>query len=105
MSKTHRQTRDDYIETLRFPLVPANPRGDQAAADDHDDNPFKLALDAISRLRYQERTACNELYHQGPRAVLSTYRWSQLQESILELIATIVPILDRIDDRAHKTLD
>lgn len=105
MSKTDRQMRDDYIESLRFPLSPANPRGDLAAADDHDTRPLRLALDALNRLRDQERSADKEIYHGGARTVLTAYRWSQLQDSILNTIATLVPILDRLDDLADNTVD
>jgi hypothetical protein len=105
MPKTQRQFRDDYLACLHFPLTPANPRDNQTGADDHDDRPLRLALDALNRLRDQQNSACNEIYHGGARAVLSTYRWSQLQDSILNTIATIVPILDRLDDLADKTLD
>lgn len=105
MSKTDRQTRDDYISSLRFPLAPTNPRDDLAGADDHDDRPLRLALDALNRLRDQERSACSEIYQGGARAVLTAYRWNQLQDSILNTIATLVPILDRLDDLPDKTVD
>jgi len=103
MSKTDRQLRDDYLETLRFPLTPANPNNQLTPADDHDDRPLRLALDALNRLRDQERSASNEIYHGGTRTVLTHYRWSQLQDAILNTIATLVPILDRLDDVADKT--
>lgn len=105
MSKTERQTRDDYIDTLRFPLTPANHRDHMTAADDRDDRPIRLALDALNILRDQERAACNEIHHAGARAVLTTYRWSKMQDAILNTIATLVPILDRMDDIADKTVD
>jgi hypothetical protein len=105
MTKTDRQIRDLYLAILRFPLSPKSRTGAGTGADDRADRPLRLALDALNQLRAQERAATGELYNGGARVVLSAFRWNSLQDAILNTIATLVPILDRLDDLADKTMD
>lgn len=70
---------------------------------DLDQPPLTIAINPISNLRSQERLASDEIYFSNNRAVLSHYRWTSLQTAVLELIAALVPILDRLQPIATKT--